>query len=132
MKCFFCGYSGHGEQICLLLGRFRALIRKLDDGGIYDGKNLVLVVSANEEIKQAASILSLDAIAEVKHGSISMVDLNRALIRLTNNKDHNWRVRLLPKDSFKDSQKSQIPAAEFLQDAKRRLLTINHCISPST
>lgn len=58
------------------------------------------VVGANEEITQAAFILTLDATAEIRSRSISMVEMNRTLLQLTDVHDHNWRARLLPKGDF--------------------------------
>lgn len=100
MKCYFCGYSGDNEQIFVLLGRFKFMIRKLDEGGIHEPKRLVSVVGSNEEPNKVSIIFHSYSIVEVRASSISVSELSNVLHREYFNGDRNYRVRLLPKGDF--------------------------------
>lgn len=90
------------------------LIRKLEDGGLPEGKSMVCIVGANDEIKQASALLALDVVVEIRFGANTIGELYKQLSILANNKVHNWRVRILPKGDFIVNFPSETCLLDFL------------------
>lgn len=72
-------------------------------------------IGFNDELKRGSDMISLDGIAHIHSGLVSVLDLNKDLHLKVDNVDHNWRVRVFPRGDFLINFPSDVGRNKFIR-----------------